>query len=133
LFSKEIYEKILKIQIGKETKAGTGNKEAVEENERRFSIGTRSANSSLENLSEQKVTGENGITVNNLDADTVVINADNLENFDNINLDDETKGLLFGNSIDQKVNKRKNLLIWIIFKHISTKKIIFLVVKLNFK
>lgn len=95
LFSKEIYEKIVKIQQGKEPVSTKNN-----------------ASSSTENMSKEQDDFDNSKENSDDDvnfetrSDVVVIKnkSDNsCDVFENINLDEETKGLLFGNSIDQKV------------------------------
>lgn len=96
-FSKDIYEKIVKIQQGKENNKKSGKKKV---------------DSSNENFNEEECSADESDEGSDADvnvetrSDEVVIKtkSDNsYDVFENINLDDETKGLLFGNSIDQKV------------------------------
>lgn len=95
LFSKEIYEKIVKIQKGKEDVKG-GNSQSSE-----------NLNADQDNKDNSDDDSDGGVNFETR-SDVVVIKTktdNSYDVFENITLDDETKGLLFGNSIDQKVKK----------------------------
>lgn len=103
LCSKEIYEKILKIQAGKES-AAAANGDASSVDSASTSGDENESGKRNENEDEDD---DAGVRFDAKSADTVVIKtkSDNsYDVFENINLDDETKGLLFGKSIDQKVS-----------------------------